>query len=39
LDSYKPTLLPRKSTAGPSVTAISTTTIMPIATGAPIVLK
>ncbi len=39
LDSYNPTRLPRKSTAGPSVTAIATTTSMPIATGAPIVEK
>ncbi len=39
LDSYSPTRLPRNSTAGPSVTAIATTTIMPIATGAPMVLK
>ena len=31
--------LPRNSTAGPSVTAINTTTTMPIATGAPMVLK
>ena len=38
-DSYSPILLPRNSTAGPRVTAITTTTIMPIATGAPMVAK
>src|ERR1700738_4966928 len=38
-DWNNPTRLPRNRTAGPSVTADATTTIMPIATGAPMVLK
>src|SRR3954466_3128666 len=39
LDSYRPARLPRYNTAGPSVTAMATTTTMPIATGAPMVAK
>ena len=39
LDSKRPNLLPKKTMAGPSVTPASTTTSMPIATGAPMVLN
>ena len=39
LDSNRPNLLPTKMTAGPSVRPASTTTSMPIATGAPMVLN
>ena len=38
-DSNSPTRLPRKRMAGPRVTEITTTTTMPIATGAPMVVK
>src|ERR1700739_4403668 len=39
LDSKRPKRLPTKRTAGPSVTAAATKTSIPIATGAPIVVK
>jgi hypothetical protein len=37
--SKRPTLLPTKITAGPSVSPAKTTTSIPIATGAPMVLN